>query len=67
MEIARLYPEWSSREVSCHISDYCGFSVSESTVYRLLKLVGLIMPRQEKGFPAGPEYKVKTRRPNQMW
>jgi putative transposase len=67
MEIARLYPEWSSREVSFHISDYCGFTVSESTVYRLLKLAGLIMPRQEKGFPAGSEYKVKTSRPNQMW
>ena len=67
MEIARLYPERSSREVAFHISDHCGFTVSESTVYRLLKLSGLVMPRQEKGFPAGPEYKVKTRRPNQMW
>lgn len=27
----------------------------------------MIRPREEKTFPAGPEYTVKTRRPNQMW
>ena len=51
-EIALLYPEWSSREVSCHISDHCGYTVSESTVYRLLNGVGLIRPREEKIFLA---------------
>jgi len=66
-EIALLYPEWSSREVACHISDHSGFTVSESTVYRLLKREGLIRPREEKTFPAGPEFWVKTKRPNQMW
>ena len=67
LEIAMLYPAWSSREVACHISDYCGFSVSESTVYRLLKAEDLIKPREEKTFPAGPEYTVKTKRCNEMW
>jgi putative transposase len=66
-EMALLYPEWSCREVSCHLCDHCGFTVSESTVYRLLKRAGLIHPREEKTFPAGPEYTVKTKRPNQMW
>ena len=67
LEIALRYPEWSSREVAYHICDQCGFTVSESTVYRLLKREGLIRPREEKTFPAGPEFTVKTRRPNQMW
>jgi putative transposase len=66
-EIALLYPEWSSREVACHVSDKCGFTVSESTVYRLLKGAGLIKPREEKTFPAGPEFTIQTRRVNQMW
>ena len=66
-EIALLYPEWSSREVACHISDHCGFTVSESTVYRLLKREGLIHTREEKTFPAGPEFSVKTKGANQLW
>ena len=66
-EIAVLYPEYSSREIACHITDYEGFSVSESTVFRHLKRAGLIKPRVLKTFPAGPEYTVKTKRINQMW
>jgi transposase InsO family protein len=67
MEISLLYPEWSSREVSCHITDSCGFSISESTVYRILKKAGLVKSPEVKTFPAGPEYSVKTRRPNEQW
>jgi transposase InsO family protein len=67
LEVALLYPEWSPREVSLHVSDTAGFTVSESTVYRLLKREGLVKPRETKTFPAGPEYRVKTRRPNEMW
>ncbi len=66
-EIAMLYPEWSSREIACFISDFCNFSVSESTVYRLLKKQGWIKPRESKTFPAGSEYKIKTSRPNEQW
>ncbi len=29
MEIARLYSEWSSREIACHLGDCGSFSVSE--------------------------------------
>lgn len=67
LEIALLYPEWSPREVACHISDRCGFSVSESTVFRLLKRRGLIKPRELKTFPAGEEYRIKTTRANEQW
>ena len=66
-EVALQKPQWSSREISCHLADHGGFTVSESTVYRLLKSKGWILTRLERTFPASKEYKVKTRRPNQMW
>jgi len=66
-EIARCYSEWSSREISCHITDNCGFWVSESTVYRYLKKRNLIKPREVRTFPASSEYKRKTSHPNEMW
>jgi len=65
--IALLYPQWSAREVSCHITDQCGFTVSESSVYRILKAEGLMQELEQKTFPAGPEYQIKTSRPNQQW
>jgi putative transposase len=67
LEVADLYPERSSREISAHILDNDNFSVSESTVYRVLKRNGLIRTCEKKTFPAGPEYKVKTKRVNEMW
>jgi len=66
-EMALLYPERSSREIACYVSDNCGFTVSEATVYRLLKKAGWIKPPEVKTFPAGKEYKVKTTGINQMW
>lgn len=66
-EIAMLYPEWSSREMAFHITDSCGFSVSESTVYCVLKQQGWIRPRELKTFKAGPEFHNKTKRINQLW
>jgi transposase len=67
LETALLFPDWSPRQVSCHITDTAGFAVSESSVYRLLKSEGLIQAIQPKTFPAGAEYRVKTTRPNQQW
>lgn len=67
VEMAMLYPQWSSREVAMHITDHGGFSVSESTVYRVLKQAGWIKERQVKTFPAGPEFRFKTARPNELW
>jgi len=67
LEVADLYPGWSSREISVHISDNENFSVSESTVYRVLKRNGLMRTSEKKTFPAGPEYQVKTKRVNEMW
>lgn len=67
LTLANLYPEWSPREIACYIADKCGFAVSESSVYRLLRSKGLVRPREVKTFPAGSEYSVKTKRVNEMW
>jgi transposase InsO family protein len=67
VQVALEHPEWSAREVSFHVTDYEGFTISESSVYRILKARGLIKAREVKTFPAGPEYRVKTKRVNQMW
>ncbi len=67
LEVGREYTELSSRELSFFLVDKKGLSVSESTVYRVLKKAGLIKPLEKKTFPAGSEYKVKTNRVNQQW
>ena len=66
-DMATLCPELSSRELACKITDSCGFSVSESTVYRLLKKAGLIRSVERKGFPASSEYHDKPGRVNVRW
>ncbi len=48
------------------LTDHAGFSVSESTVYRVLKRHGLIRAVKPVGFPAGKEYRVKTTRHNEQ-
>ena len=67
LEVAMVCPEWSPREIAFHLADKEGFTVSESSVYRLLKKVGWIQPQTVKTFPAGSEYSIKTRRPDQQW
>jgi putative transposase len=66
-EVALQCPEWSPRQVACYVTDHCGFSVSEATVYRHLKKLGWIKPRETKTFPAGSEYTFKPGRINQQW
>lgn len=67
LETAMLCPEWSSREIAFYIADHADFTVSESTVYRILKAAGWVKPRIVKTFPAGSEYHTKPRRINEQW
>ena len=67
LDMATLYPDLSSRELAFKIIDKCNFSVSESTVYRMLKAAGLIQSNVRKTFPASSEYHCKPARVNQQW
>ena len=66
-DVALLYPELSSRELAAHLCDHAGFTISKSTVFRILKAAGWIKPRELKTFPASSEYRVKTTAPNEQW
>lgn len=65
--LARASPELSPQELALKLTDTQAFSLSESTVYRLLKRRGLVKPAEVVGFKAAKEYHRKTTRPNEMW
>jgi hypothetical protein len=61
VDLARAFPELSSRELALRIVDTEGWYVSESTVFRALKREGLIKAAEVVGFKAGKEYHRKTK------
>ena len=65
--IALQQPDLSPRELACYVTDHAGFTVSEASVYRVLKRHGLNRSISLVGFPAGKEFRVKTTAPNQLW
>ena len=67
LEIARLHPELSPRLLAIKITDEEDFSISESTVYRILKENNLIAPRPMTQLPAAREWKHKMTRPDELW
>lgn len=67
IEQALLHSEEPPRQLAFLITDTRGFSVSESTVYRVLKAKGLIPDREIKGFPAGDVYSHQPQRVNEQW
>lgn len=67
LEVARKHPELSCRLLAVKITDREDFSISESTVYRLLKREGLIEPRPLSEMPAAKEWRHKTKGPDEVW
>jgi transposase InsO family protein len=67
LEIAKNHPELSPRLLSVKITDNEAFSVSESTVFKVLKERHLISPRPMPEMPASREWKKKTTRPDEIW
>ena len=66
LEVALEQTDLSSRQLAASITVNKGFSVSESSVYRLLKRQGLIKSPEMK-MAAGKEFHTKATRPHQMW
>ena len=67
VEVPRLYPELSSRLLAVKNTDEEDVTVSESTVYLVLKYNNIIAPRPFVQMPAQKQWRQKTRRPDELW
>ena len=66
LQVAMEYTHLSSRQLATWITDHKSFSVSESTVYRILRRERLVKSPEMK-MAAGKEFHTKTRGPHEMW
>jgi len=64
---ALCQPHLGCRELACRLTDQGAFSVSEATVYRVLKEQRLIPDRAPERAPAAKEFRHKTKRINELW
>jgi len=67
IELALDEPTLSPRELSVRFIDTKGYSVSEASVYRLLKAAELIASPAFIVIKAAEAFKNKTTAPNQLW
>ena len=67
LEIARLHPELSPRLLAVKITDEETFSISESTVYRILRENHLICPRPLPEMPAQKQWRHQTTHSDEIW
>jgi len=66
VEVARQYPEKSSREIACLITDMGSF-ISESSVYRILKSYDLVTSPAYTVISAKDHFEHPTTRINELW
>ncbi len=67
ISIALEQPEKSPRQLACHITDRCGYFISESSVYRILKSYDLIPSPAYIVMAAADEFKHPTKRIHELW
>jgi putative transposase len=67
LQEALAQPHLSARELAWWLCDHGHFSVSESTVARILKAHGLLPRRAPEQEPAAKEWQHKTKRANELW
>lgn len=67
LRAAHSRPELSPRLLAVHLLDDENLAVSESTVFRILKKHGLIVPRPRDQRPAGKQWRHKTERPDEIY
>ena len=66
LSAAREMPELSPRQLASWVTDNVGFSASESTEYRILRMAGLVK-RPEMRPAAAKECHRKSTVPHRMW
>jgi putative transposase len=67
VETALEKPDLSPRELACHITDNYGYFISESSVYRILKVHNLISSPAYTVIAAADKFANPTKRVNELW
>jgi transposase InsO family protein/transposase-like protein len=67
VETALEHLDKSPRELACYLTDTQGYFISESSVYRILKLNGLITSPAYTVLSAKDKFDQPTTRINQLW
>jgi putative transposase len=67
VEVALERPELTPRELACYITDTQGYYISESSVYRILKVHDLVASLAFRVITAADKFSQPTVRVNQLW
>lgn len=67
VETTLEHPQWSPRELACYIKDKRVYYISESTVYRTLKVHDLVTSLVFNVITALDKFPHPTRTLNELW